>query len=273
MMTPRELADALHDGRRVYGTCVLSPSPLWPDMVVHAGADFVFIDTEHIPIDRNQLSWMCALFNALGAPPIVRIPAPQAHLACMALDSGAAGIVAPYMETVEQVDELRGAVKLGPLKGRLLRDALRDPSTLPEQTASFIKQRNTGRLLLINIESIPALEALDNLLAVPGLDALLLGPHDLSVNLGVPEQFDHPLFLDAIKMVITRAREVGVGVGVHYSWGIDRQIEWAQMGANLIIHANDLVLARQALSNDFARFRQVLDGCVKGPDTSPGVIV
>ena len=88
-MTGAALRAALRSGERVYGTCVVSPSPLWPKMIAGTGVDFVFIDTEHIPLDRSQVSWMCQAYSALGVPPIVRIPSCDASLACMAIDGGA----------------------------------------------------------------------------------------------------------------------------------------------------------------------------------------
>ena len=68
-MTGAELKAALRAGRRVYGTCIVSPSPVWVPMIASVGLDFVFIDTEHIPIDRAELSWMCQAYAARGLPP------------------------------------------------------------------------------------------------------------------------------------------------------------------------------------------------------------
>ena len=70
----------------------------------------------------------------------------------------------------------------------------------------YVRKYNQNHVLLVNIESVPALEALDEILAVPGLDGVLLGPHDLSCSLGVPEQYDHPRFEKAVHELITKAR-------------------------------------------------------------------
>ena len=102
-MNPIELGAALRSGARVYGTLVISPAPSWPTQVKRLGLDFVFLDTEHISLDRHQLSWMCQTYSALGIAPLVRIPSPDPYQATMVLDGGAAGVVAPYVETVEQV--------------------------------------------------------------------------------------------------------------------------------------------------------------------------
>jgi 4-hydroxy-2-oxoheptanedioate aldolase len=105
-------------------------SPLWPNLAKQSGIDFVFVDTEHIPLDRQTLSWICQTYQALGLPPVVRIPCNDPFEACKVLDAGAGGVIGPYVETSDQVRDLVGAVKLRPLKGRRLQEALRDPHSL-----------------------------------------------------------------------------------------------------------------------------------------------
>lgn len=255
-MTGQELKEALHSGRRVYGTMIASTSTHWPQAVKSTGADFVFIDTEHIAIDRTTLSWMCQTFRALGLPPIVRIPSPDPYEATVALDNGACGVLAPYIETVEQVERLRGAVKLRPLKGQILDDVLCGRRALDPGLQSYIDQRCANNLLLINIESEPAIAALDQLLAVPGVDAVQVGPHDLSCNLGIPEEWSHPRFEAAIQTIIRQARAHQVGAGVHYWWGIEDEIRWAKAGVNLIVHSGDIGLFTDTLRADLRRFRE-----------------
>jgi 4-hydroxy-2-oxoheptanedioate aldolase len=254
-MTGRDLKEALRAGRRVYGTCVVSTSPAWPPMIAGAGLDFVFIDTEHIPIDRAQLSWMCRTYAALGLPPVVRIPKVDATLACMALDGGAAGIVAPYMERVEEVHQLRGAVKYRPLKGARLDRALHEHEVLDPELRGYLDRFNANNVCIVNIESVPAMLALDDILAVPDVDAVLVGPHDLSISLGIPEQYTHPKFTAAMEAIISRCRAADIGVGFHFSFGVGVAIEWAKLGANFIVHSTDLFLVRDALQRELRQFR------------------
>jgi len=221
--------------------------------------DFVFIDTEHIALDRHQLSWMCQTYKALNICPIVRIPKPDAALACTVLDGGACGLVAPYLETVEQVTELRGAVKLRPLKGKRLEDKLKGGKSFDIDdtvTDAFIEKNNEDNLLIVNIESIPAIENLENILKVPGVDAVLVGPHDLSVNLGIAEDWKNPKFDEAVKTIINKSRKAGVGVGIHHSFGIMQEISWIKYGANMIVHASDLVAFREKMTEDFKTIRE-----------------
>lgn len=257
-MTPRQLKAALHAGRRTYGTLIVSTSPRWPDAVARIGLDFVFIDTEHIAIDRAQLSWMCQTYRLLGLAPIVRIPSPDPYAACMAIDGGAAGIVAPYVETVEQVQALRGAVKLRPLKGERLTQALRDGASLEPGLRDYLTTANQDLLFIINIESTPALARLDELLAVPDLDAVLIGPHDLSCSLGVPEAYQDPRFDESVREICRRARKAGVAAGIHSWHGVDRIARWAQDGLNFIIYAADIIAMRESLSAGVGELRDRL---------------
>ena len=257
-MNGMELSAAWRAGRRTYGTCVTSPSPKWPAMIAGTGVDFVFLDTEHIPIEREQLSWMCQTFAALNVAPIVRVPKPDPYYACMALDGGAEGIVVPYVETLEQVRDLRGAVKFRPLKGRRLYDKLEGKAGIESELEDYLANWNAGKLMIVNIESIPAMKLLDEIIEVPDVDALLIGPHDLSLNMGLPEQYNHPDYRAEIRMIIDKARAKNVGVGAHYCGGIDLEIEWAKEGANFIVHSSDFFLIRDTLSADIKRFRDEL---------------
>ncbi|HCN77321.1 MAG TPA: aldolase [Verrucomicrobiales bacterium] len=245
-MDARTLSQHLKEGRNVFGTLIVSPSPRWPEAVRGCGLDFVFIDTEHIALNRAELSWMCQTYAALGLSALVRIPSPDPYAATMVLDGGAAGVIAPYVESVAQVQALRGAVKLRPIKGKRLQQMLEGAKPEPELDA-YIQEGAAKRLLIVNIESVPAIEALDDILAVPGIDAVLIGPHDLSCSLGIPEQWDHPRFLDACETIFRKARAAGVGAGIHFWGSVEQQTRFLKLGANMLIHSADISLFQKHL--------------------------
>ena len=263
-------AERLRGAERLYGTLLVSPSPHWVPVVASLGLDFVFIDTEHIPLDREKLAWMCQAYHAVGLPPIVRITSPDPYEACVTLDGGAVGIVAPYVETPEQVRELVGAVKKRPLKGRTLaRHLAGEP--LDSGLQAYVEKRATPRTLIVNIESAPALAALDEILAVDGLDGVLIGPHDLSCSLGVPENYEHPQFLAACDTIITKARARGLGAGAHVTYQANRSAHeerWARLGANLIVHAADIILFAEGIRRDVGDLKARLSDCAQGRDAT-----
>lgn len=250
-----------------YGTLMVSPSTAFATAAAGCGIDFVFIDTEHVPLDRMPLSHMCMEYTALGLPPLVRIPKADAVLARAVIDAGACGVVASYCETVEQVKELRRAVKLKPLQGELLELAMEEPERFEREhpkTAAFVKERNAHVALVLNIESRAAIRDLEKLLAVPGVDSVLVGPHDLSCSLGVPEDFASSIFQDALKTIFTTARAAGVGAGIHQGMppttpGMTPEyvVKWINdYGCNVYVHAADVNLFSTMLKTQLGTIRK-----------------
>lgn len=258
------LASKLANGKTVFGTCIVSSVPIWAKGIQGLGLDFVFIDTEHIPIDRTELTAMCSVYNAMGLSPIVRIPQPDPYLACMARDAGAVGILAPYVEQVGEVLQMVGATKYRPLKGERLSQVLVGTPALPTVLKEYLHEYNQGSLCLINIESVAAVDNLNTLLAVPGLDGVVIGPHDLSVNMGLPEAYDHPDFEKMVEQIIVMAREAGLAAGIHFPSDPQRQVKWAKIGANIVLHSSDMFLFREKLRDDMAVIKRDL-----GKDTGP----
>lgn len=260
-MHAAELREALQKRQPVFGTLVTSTSPDWVPAARGLGLDFVFLDTEHIALDRQTLGWMCRAYEASGLAPMVRIPSPDPYQASCALDGGAAAVLAPYVETVDQVQTLVGAVKQKPVKGQLL-EALQAGDPAYAAQTDYAASYNAGRSLLINIESVPAIERLDALLGVAGLDGIVIGPHDLSVSLGVAEQWNHPSFLEAVRTIFDAARKHGVSAGMHMVFDEPAKYyeTWRDAGANLILHQGDLFAFRYHIGRDMAAIRTLMGG-------------
>ena len=272
-MKGSDLRKALRSGQRVYGTLIVANSPRWPaDAVAHLGLDFVFIDSEHVPLDRGQLSWMCRTYAAMGIAPIVRIPSPDPYWATMVVDGGAQGVIAPYLERPEQARQVGSAIKLRPLRGQRLERAASGQEPLSPELLEYTATRNAGISFIANIESIPAMQALDDILKEEFLDAVLVGPHDLSTSLGVPEQYDHPDYIAAVDEIFRKARAHGKGAGIHavYEQAVPQEIRWAQMGANLIVHSADIYVFRRGMLTDLAAIRGALGDLPQGAGAGTG---
>lgn len=255
-MTNNTVINKLKSGKTIYGTCITSNAPLWGKAAQNAGLDFVFLDTEHVPLERMEIAAMCQLYCALGIAPMVRIPSPDPFRACQMIDAGARGIVAPYIETVEQVKEMVGALKYRPLKGKRLKEILENPDAIEPELKSYLENYNRGNLCIINIESIPAVRNLDELLKIPGLDGVFIGPHDLSVNMGLPEMYDHPDFEKEVENIIRKCRENNIAVGIHFSEIPERQVKWMKVGVNIIVHSSDIAIFSQKLASDIQFIRK-----------------
>lgn len=253
-----DLLQKLKSGQNVYGTCFTSISPGWPLVFKKAGLDFAFIDTEHTAVNRADMARMCQIMQAYGITPIVRIPSPDPYLACQCIDGGAKGVIAPYLESVEQIRDLAGATKFRPLKGDILQKALKGEQELSAEMKAYLSNYNKGNICIANIESVPAMNNLDALLSVPGLDGVFIGPHDLSISLGIPEQYDHPEFEKAVKHIIHTTRNKGLSIAIHFSLEPERQAKWVREGVNIVVHSTDIALFSQKLNADISAIKKAV---------------
>ena len=267
-MRGKELQQALTGGQLVYGTCLVGyGQPVWPKMFAETGLDFVFLDSEHTPQNRETMAWVAQAYAANGVAPLLRIPEPSPTDAAMGLDLGAHGIIVPYVETVEQVRNLVGAVKYRPLKGAALQAALNDGEFPNEETAAYLRNFNPDAVLIIMIESPAGVENLAAMLAQGGVDAVLIGPHDFSVSHGVPEAFEHPRFNEAAKKVVQTCREHGVGVGIHCINGdLQLELRWIGWGCNFIMHGSDTLFIARGLRQEIGQLKAMLAGDRAGSD-------
>ena len=260
-MQGSELRRKLHAGERVYGIALEGyGQPRWPRYFSDLGLDYVFIDSEHSPANRETIAWAVQTYAAFGVAPLLRIPTISASQASMGIDAGAHGIIVPYVETVEQVKAVVGAVKYRPLKGQALQTAL-DKGKFPnEETATYLEAYNPDAVLVIMIESPAGVANLPDLLAVPGVDCVLIGPHDLSISHGIPEQYDHPLFLETVERIISICRAHNVGVGMHTITGsTEEALVWARRGFNFISHRGDTLYVARGIQNELQSLRHLLD--------------
>lgn len=258
-MHGHQLRKALVSGERVYGITVEGfGQPKWPRFFAQCGLDFVFMDTEHTPANRETAAWAAQAYAAHGVAPLLRIPEISASQAAMGLDSGAHGIIVPYVETVEEVRALVGAVHYRPLKGAALRAAVENGVFPSTETAAYLPAYNRDAALIIMIESPAGVANLPDLLAVGGVDAVLVGPHDLSIALGIPEQYEHPLFEEASRQIIRVCHQYKSGVGLVSPGPVERTLLWAEWGCNLIIHRADTLFVASGIEQELQRIKQSL---------------
>jgi len=272
-MTFEQFSEALRSGRRVYGTLVASTSSRWVPLLAGLPIDFVFIDTEHLPIGCETLGWMCQAYGFAGLPPIVRVASPDPVAAGQAVDFGAAGVVAPYVEDAAQARDLVAAVKLRPLKGAIRQRAAVERATLPDALRAYVANYSASRSVIVNIESTPALENLEAILAVPGVDAVLVGPHDLSCSMGIPDEYENPVFERAVTGIFRKARAAGIAAGIHSWMPLEREAGWCEAGANLMIHGSDLNATREMVVQHIGALRRRMgDSRRNGNDAGAAIV-
>ncbi len=190
-------------------------SPEVARILAAAGFNWSYIDSEHGPFGIETLQDICRAAVTAGLMPIVRVADLQYSLIARALDGGAAGIIFPRVEDPELLARAVSWTKFPPVGirgfGLTPSHVNYEKATIPE----IIAHQNANTLVVLQIESKLAVERRDALLSVPGIDAVMIGPADLSISLGVPGQFDHPSMLEAIELVKESCLKHGVAPGIH----------------------------------------------------------
>lgn len=260
-MRGSELREALYNEQRVFGIALENPGqPFWPKYFSNIGLDYVWLESEHTANNRETLAWAMQCYAAYNIAPLLRIPEISPARAAMGMDAGAHGIIVPYVETVEQVKMMVGAVKSRPLKGLALQKVLNGQEQINSETASYIEEYNKDSVLVIMMESPQGIENLPAMLNIKGVDAVLIGPHDLSISLGIPEQYQHPRFVEAVDEITKVCKVNQVGVGMHYtSNDIQTTLDWCKRGTNLISYSGDTLFVAYGVQNGLSYLRENLD--------------
>lgn len=254
-MNGAELRAAMAGGKTVYGTMTsLVRNPRWAGVYGRLGFDYVIVDSEHSPTGRSEAADLAAAFFGAGLCPITRVPNSEPHATIMALDAGFHGVLVPYCETAAEVKAVVNAARLRPLKGALY-DRARDSSAFPsDATKQYLEQRNAQVVVIIGIESVPAVENLEQILDVGGIDAIFLGPNDLSVSLGIPDEYTHPKFTAAVEHVISTSQARGIPAGGH--WQVEDQVEhWMSKGSRFILFSSDARALTEGYRSSLNKFK------------------
>lgn len=269
MMSGTTLKEILRDGGAIHGTMVncLRDPPL-AAIFGQLGFEFAVLDTEHSPNDRGHVADAAAAYLAAGVCPIVRVPTTVPAEVIMALDGGAHGVLVPYCETPEEVRAVVTAARVRPLKGALLNNVLGGGALPNDVTRDYLARRNANVVVFIGIESVPAVENLDSILdagaEAGGIDAFMIGPNDLSISLGIPEQYDHPRYVEAVEHIVNVAGARGVAAGPHCMTA-DQAALWRDKGARFMLLSSDWRALAEGYRSILARVRGATATVIRKP--------
>jgi len=239
---PSELRKRLKNGELVLGTILSLNSPDVAEILSQIGFDWLFIDAEHSTLDPHHLQ---AIFQAVGdsTPCVVRMPLLDEIVVKKTLDAGAAGLLAPQIHNAEQAERL---VKWG----RYYPEGFRGLGFGRAQgyglkVGEYLETANQNILLSVQAESAQAVRNIENIVQVKGLDAVLVGPYDLSASMGLPGQIDHPDVQAAIQHVAETCKAAGMPIGI---FGITAEAvqPYIEQGFRFIVAGVDTVLLGNA---------------------------
>lgn len=236
-------------GKPAFGTWVtLCPHPRVVKMFASAGFDFVILEMEHTDFSFSTIGTLAMLAREAGLCPIVRPPGTLTpHDLTRPLDAGAQGLLLPNIDSAEQMAKIVLSTKYYPLGSRPMN--LRGPHTdyQPGKPAEVIAHLNRETLLIAMMETRQAIANLPEVVKVPGLDAIMIGPDDLSQDMGIPGEMKHPDLLAQFDRVFEVCVAAGIPCGLS-AQSPEMAANWLAKGAKFVPYQNDAAMVWNAAS-------------------------
>ncbi len=245
----------LRAGECVYGTSIeycLDPeiSPL----LAKAGLDLFFIDTEHQAASYADIRAICRTARDFGIPALVRVTQGEPALITRALDCGAMGIVVPRVHSPAEASVAVRAMKYIPDGNRGFGMHSIMTNFDWDDPVKMMAETNVNTMAVLQVESKEALECVDAIAATPGLDVLFIGPYDLSISMGIAEQFHTPPFYEAIDRVVEACRRNNIAPGIQ-TGDIRLMKEARRRGVRFLLWAGDFAVLFGAYKDKLAEMK------------------
>jgi 2-keto-3-deoxy-L-rhamnonate aldolase RhmA len=219
------------------------------------GYDFVFIDMEHGAYSLEAVADLIRGAKSMGCAPIIRVPAAERYFISRVLDAGAEGIMVPMTSTPEQAERIVGYAKFPPMGKRGVGLANAQVDFGAAKAADFTAEANEKILVIVQIENREGIGNIDEILAVEGIDLAVMGPNDLSFDMGYQGQTDHPKVLEEIQKVVDACRRCGKHSGTHMT-SLEQLLYWKSKGMTFIAYNTDSGLLFKAASEGLQTLKE-----------------
>ncbi len=241
-MSENPVKDALSRGNAVVGTMLGEmASPGTCRIVQEAGHDFVIFDTEHHWPGLETVAWLLRTGRDIGLQVYVRAPGFRGQWPARYLDLGCDGLIFPHVESAEQAQEIVNQVKFPPDGNRGLGTSIAHDDYRAKPAEQFTRERNRDTLVAVQIETVKGLDNRAEIVSVEGVDAVFIGPNDLSLSLGLPGQLDHPKVVQAIEDIFSASLDAGVAPGMH-AFDVEMAVKYLDAGCRFLCFASEVSL-------------------------------
>ncbi len=241
----QKIRDRLLNGGHSIGSWMQIPHASIAEIMGQAGYDWVAVDLEHGSIAVHQLPDLFRALELGGTLPLARLAQGHPKDSKQALDAGAGGVIVPMVESGDQLLAIRNACCWPPAG---LRGVAFSRANLFGEYFDHYREEAQAPLLVAMIEHVRAVDNLGDILKVKGLDAILIGPYDLSASMGLTAQFEHPDFRTAMQCIRTFADRQRIPCGVHVVAASPEQLQVRlKEGDRFLAYSIDAVMLRSAV--------------------------
>lgn len=241
----KKLKKSLQDGRILAGPFMKFSHPGLVEIFGQAGFDFVIFDTEHGPLGSETVENLVRAAELSGISAVVRVRRNEPSLISRALDTGAEGLLVPQVATAEDALQVVKAARYAPEGERGVCCYVRAAAYSHEDKFAYFEKANRDNVIIILIEGAEGIANLEQIIRVPGIDVIFIGPYDLSQSLGVPGKVDHPLVLEKMGQVVETARKAGLAVGTFVD-NLKALSRWSGLGVQFLAYSVDTGIIYQA---------------------------
>ncbi len=212
-MRTNTVRQKLKSGQVAIGCFVGFPSAEVVEVCGYSGYDFVMIDAEHGPISPHDAYHMVLAAEVSGTSPLIRVPCNEPSVVLRYMDTGAAGVMVPQINSADEARAVVAAVKYHPLGQRGLAQTRAASFGIGATLREYTEIANAETLVIVQFENIAGLDHIPEIIKVPGVDVVLIGPSDLAQSMGYPGQLGHPEVLAVIDRVCEMCAESDVVLG------------------------------------------------------------
>lgn len=256
------MKSSLHRGQVLIGTFVLEfKGTAIATLFASAGAEFIIVDLEHSAFSIETVAKMSRNARGSNLPCIVRVPVLERYFISRVLDVGATGVMVPRVESREDVEKLTSWAKYPPEGDRGVAFGIghTDYGDFTKlDTGEYILRVNEEIVTIGQIETVKAVENLEDILDTGGLDVAFIGLYDLSTSIGISGQLENPLLLDAIERIIEVAQTYNVHLGCYVN-DFESGERWLNLGVQLIACGNDAFLLTRKFAEEHQKFKTASD--------------
>lgn len=236
----RSLRQMLNEQELIVGLMIEQICAPWiAKIYADSGADFLYIETEHMLFNGADLSNLILSSRLCGLPVVAKSSYVDRGSVCKLLDAGVSGIQLPMSESSEQLAEIVSYMKYPPIGVRAAAPGIGNTSYEPVNARDWLKQANEETVVIAQIESRKGLENVDEILEAPGVDIMLMGLFDLSVSLDCPTQYDHPRMVKAMGKLVDAAKEHGKVAGM-WAPSYEAAKPWIERGVRFFETMGDI---------------------------------
>ncbi|MBD3184560.1 aldolase [Candidatus Poribacteria bacterium] len=238
----------LKAGKTVIGSFLKITDPAVIEIMGRAGFDFGIIDMEHGPIGYETAQNLIRAAEVAGICPIIRVSENDPVCILRALDIGAQGVEVPQIRSAKDAKKTAESARYFPEGKRGVCRYVRAARYSSMERQEYFRKANESVLTIVHLEGIEAIENLDSIMSVDGVDILFIGPYDLSQSVGVPGQVSHPSVIEQMEKVITRAKDADKIVGT-FADDISAAKRWLDVGVMYVAISVDVGILYDACRN------------------------